>query len=147
MKHLQDYIIEQAQVNEGASSKSITFDFTDLENGKETIDSLKDKEGVTVDGDKLTVEITSDNVDKLGTVQDILQQFCQTVRNSQKRSADEQYAQKTVEFEKKIGELNDALDEIANPDDKDDKDGKKEGEDEYGNHPDSRCFKGISYKG
>lgn len=130
MKHLQDYIIEQAQINEGASSKSITFDFTDLENGKETIDSLKDKEGVTVDGDKLTVEITSDNVDKLGTVQDILQQFCQTVRNSQKRSADEQYAQKTVEFEKKIGELNDALDEIANPDDKDDKDGKKEGEDE-----------------
>lgn len=130
MKHLQDYIIEQAQVNEGASSKSITFDFTDLENGKETIDSLKDKEGVTVDGDKLTVEITSDNVDKLGAVQDILQQFCQTVRNSQKRSADEQYAQKTVEFEKKIGELNDALDEIANPDDKDDKDGKKEGEDE-----------------
>lgn len=130
MKHLQDYIIEQAQVNEGASSKSITFDFTDLENGKETIDSLKDKEGVTVDGDKLTVEITSDNVDKLDTVQDILQQFCQTVRNSQKRSADEQYAQKTVEFEKKIGELNDALDEIANPDGKDDKDGKKEGEDE-----------------
>ena len=130
MKHLQDYIIEQAQINEGASSKSITFDFTDLENGKETIDSLKDKEGVTVDGDKLTVEITSDNVDKLGTVQDILQQFCQTVRNSQKRSADEQYAQKTVEFEKKIGELNDALDEIANPDDKDDKGGKKEGEDE-----------------
>lgn len=130
MKHLQDYIIEQAQVNEGVSSKSITFDFTDLENGKETIDSLKDKEGVTVDGDKLTVEITSDNVDKLGTVQDILQQFCQSVRNSQKRSADEQYAQKTVEFEKKIGELNDALDEIANPDDKDDKDGKKEGEDE-----------------
>lgn len=130
MKHLQDYIIEQAQVNEGASSKSITFDFTDLENGKETIDSLKDKEGVTADGDKLTVEITSDNVDKLGTVQDILQQFCQTVRNSQKRSADEQYAQKTVEFEKKIGELNDALDEIANPDDNDDKGGKKEGEDE-----------------
>ncbi len=130
MKHLQDYIIEQAQVNEGASSKSITFDFTDLENGKETIDSLKDKEGVTVDGDKLTVEITSDNVDKLGTVQDILQQFCQTVRNSQKRSADEQYAQKTVEFEKKIGELNDTLDEIANPDGKDNKDGKKEGEDE-----------------
>ena len=130
MKHLQDYIIEQAQVNEGTSSKSITFDFTDLENGKETIDSLKDKEGVTADGDKLTVEITSDNVDKLGTVQDILQQFCQTVRNSQKRSADEQYAQKTVEVEKKIGELNDALDEIANPDDKDDKNGKKEGEDE-----------------
>ena len=70
-----------------------------------------------------------DTVDKLDTVQDILQQFCQTVRNSQKRSSDEQYAQKTVEFEKKVGELNDALDEIANPDD-DKKEEKKEGEDE-----------------
>ena len=127
MKHLQDYIIEQAQVNEAAASKSITFDFTDLENAKETIDSLKEKEGVTVDGDKLTVEVTADNVDKLDTVQDILQQYSDTLRNSQKRSSDEQYAQKTVSFEKKVGELNDALDEIANPDTKG---GKKEGEDE-----------------
>ena len=130
MKHLQDYIIEQAQVNEGATSKSVTFDFTDLEIGKETIESLKDKEGVEVDGDKLTVTVSSDTVDKLDTVQDILQQFCQTIRNSQKRSSDEQYAQKTVEFEKKVGELNDALDEIANPDDDDKKGEKKEGEDE-----------------
>ena len=118
MKHLQDYIIEQAQVNEGASSKTITFNFKDLENGKETIESLKDKEGVTAEEDKITVEVTSDNVDKLGTVQDILQQFCDKIRNSQKRSSDEQYAQKTVEFEKKVGELNDAIDEIKNPDDK-----------------------------
>ena len=130
MKHLQDYIIEQAQVNEGALSKSITFNFKDLENGQETIDSLKDKEGVTVDGESLTVAVTADNVDKLDTVQDILQQFCDKVRNSQKRSSDEQYAQKTVEFEKKVGELNDAIDEIKNPDDNSDKGEKKEGEDE-----------------
>jgi len=126
MKHLQDYIIEQVQVNEGATSKSVTFDFTDLENGKETIESLKDKEGVEVDGDKLTVTVNSDTVDKLDTVQDILQQFCQTIRNSQKRSSDEQYAQKTVDFEKKVGELNDAIDEIKNPDDT----GEKGNEDE-----------------
>ena len=126
MKHLQDYIVEQAQVNEGASSKSITFDFKDLENGKETIESLKDKEGVAVDGDKLTVTVNSDTVDKLDTVQDTLQQFCETIRNSQKRSSDEQYAQKTVEFEKKVGELNDAIDEIKNPDDT----GEKGNEDE-----------------
>lgn len=121
MKHLQDYIIEQAQVNEGASSKTITFNFADLENGKETIESLKDKEGVEAEEDKLTVTVSSDTVDKLDTVQDILQQFCHTIRNSSKRSSDEQYAQKTVEFEKKIGELNDAIDEIKNPDDADEK--------------------------
>ena len=119
MKRLQDYIIEQAQVNEGASSKSITFDFKDLENGKETIESLKDKEGVEVEEDKLIVTVSSDTVDKLDTVQDILQQFCETIRNSQKRSSDEQYAQKTVKFADKVNELNDAIDEIKNPEEDD----------------------------
>ena len=132
MKHLQDYIIEAAEVkvNEGAESKSVVFDFTDLENAEDTLKSLEGKDGVTIEDNKLTLEITKDNVDKLETVQDILQQFCQTIRNSQKRSSDEQYAQKTVAFEKKVGEMNDAIDAIANPDDNDDKGGKKEGEDE-----------------
>ena len=132
MKHLQDYIIEAAEVkvNEGAESKSVVFDFTDLENAEDTLKSLEGKDGVTIEDNKLTLEITKDNVDKLETVQDILQQFCQTIRNSQKRSSDEQYAQKTVAFEKKVGEMNDAIDAIKNPDDNDDKDDKKEGEDE-----------------
>ena len=131
MKHLQDYIIEAAEVkvNESAESKSVVFDFTDLENAEDTLKSLEGKDGVTIEDNKLTLEITKDNVDKLETVQDILQQFCQTIRNSQKRSSDEQYAQKTVAFEKKVGEMNDAIDAIQNPDDND-KDGKKEGEDE-----------------
>lgn len=123
MKHLQDYIVEQVEVkvDEGATSKSITFDFTDLENAEETLKSLEGKEGVSIDDKKLTLEITPDNVSSLGTVQDILQQYCQTIRSSQKRSSDEQYAQKTASFEKKIGEMNDAIDEIENPDDDSDK--------------------------
>jgi len=124
MKHLQDYIVEQVEVkeevNEAATTgKTITFNFKDLENAKETLDSLKDKEGVTIEDDKLTLEVTAENVDKLDTVQDILQQFCQTIRKSQKVSSDEQYAQKTVSFEKKIGEMNDAIDEIKNPEEDD----------------------------
>lgn len=136
MKHLQDYIIEAAEVkvNEGAESKSVVFDFTDLENAEDTLKSLEGKDGVTIEDNKLTLEITKDNVDKLETVQDILQQFCQSIRKSQKRSSDEQYAQKTIAFEKKVGEMNDAIDAIQNPDDNDnkgdDKGEKKEGEDE-----------------
>ena len=130
MKHLQDFINEAVDINEAAAtSKSITFDFTDLENAEETLKSLEGKDGVSIEENKLTLEITPDNVDKIGTVQDILQQFCQTVRNSQKRSSDEQYAQKTIAFEKKIGEMNDAIDAIKNPEEKGEKkDDKKEGE-------------------
>lgn len=134
MKHLQDYINEAVEIKEAATSKSVTFDFKDLENGEETIKSLEGQEGVTIEDNKVTVEITADNVDKLDTVQDILQQFCQTIRSSQKRSSDEQYAQKTVSFEKKVGEMNDAIDEINSSDEEDNKkteeDDKKTEEDD-----------------
>ena len=68
-----------------------------------------------IEENKLTLTITSENVDKLDTVQDILQQFCSTIRNSSKRTNNEEYAQKTVNFEKKVKEMNDAIDEIKNP--------------------------------
>ena len=116
MKHLQDYIVESSKINEGeTTSKTVTFDFTDLENAEDTLKSLEEKEGVSIEENKLTLTITSENVDKLYTVQDILQQYSDTLRNSSKRSSDEQYAQKTVAFEKKIKEMNDAIDEIKNP--------------------------------
>ena len=120
MKHLQDYINEAVKINEAMESKTITFDFTDLENAEETIKSLDGHEGISIDGQKVTLSITKNNVDNIETIQDILQQYCQTIRNSQKVSSDEQYAQKTVSFEKKIGEMNDAIDEISSTDDDDD---------------------------
>ena len=127
MKHLQEYINEAVKINEGIESKTITFDFTDLENGEETVKSLDGQTGISVDGLKVTLSITKDNVDSIGTAQDILQQYCSTIRRSQKVSSNEQYAQKTVSFEKKVGEMNDAIDEITNPDDEEeDNDDSKE---------------------
>lgn len=120
MKTLQEYLIESTNVFEGDDSKTVTFDFTDLENAEETINSLKDKEGVSVDDNKVTITITSDNVDNLGSVQDILQQYCSTIRSSSKRSSNEQYAQKTKSFEESVGEMNDIIDEIQNPEEDDD---------------------------
>lgn len=117
MKDLKDFITES--IKEGQDSASITFDFANLENGEETLDSLKDREGCEVDGTKLTVNITKDNCEKLDTVQDILQQFVETIRNSSKRTNDEQYAQITKSFQEKVGEFNDKLDEIQNGDDED----------------------------
>ena len=116
MKTLKNFIIESTYIKESESSKTITFNFKDLENAKETIESLKDRDGVEISDDNVTVTVTADNVSKLESVQDILQQYCQTIRSSQKRSSDEQYAQKTKSFETKVGELNDAIDEIENPD-------------------------------
>ena len=48
MKSLQTFINERVEIFEAEGSKTITFDFTDLENGEETLKSLE--ENLTNDG-------------------------------------------------------------------------------------------------
>ena len=114
MKSLQEFISEAITVIEASEeSKSFTFDFTDMENGEDIVKSLADREGVTVDGNKVTVEIKKGT--NVTNAQDILQQSIQTLRKSQKSINDETYAQKTAKLEKTLGEMNDFIDKVENP--------------------------------
>ncbi len=129
MKSLTDFITERAHLNESSSSKTITFNFKGLENEEETLKSLEEQSYCTVDDKKLTITVSADNYDKLDTVQDILQQYADTLMKSEQRAAHEDYAQKTRSFANKVNELNDAIDEFANPEEpEEDKDEKKEDE-------------------
>jgi len=123
MKSLQEYVNEH--INEAQeASKDFVFNFADIENGEETVKSLENRENVTIEDQKVTVNIKKDaNID---TVQDILQQAIQAARKSQKSINDEQYAQKTAKLEKTLGEMNDFIDEVNNPED--DEANKKEEE-------------------
>ena len=123
MKNLQDYINEK--LNESnEESKDFVFNFEGIENGEETVNSLNNREHVTIDGNKVTVTIKKDiNID---TVQDILQQAIQVARKSQKSINDEQYAQKTAKLEKTLGSMNDYIDQVNNPEDNDKKENKEE---------------------
>ena len=114
MKHLQEFISEAINVIEASEeSKSFTFDFTDLENAEDIVKSLENREGVTVDGTKVSVEIKKGA--NVTNVQDILQQSIQTLRKSQKSINDETYGQKTAKLEKTLGEMNDFIDKVENP--------------------------------
>ena len=123
MKSLQEYVNEH--INEAQEdSKDFVFNFEGIENGEDTVKSLENRENVTVEDQKVTVTIKKDvNID---TVQDILQQAIQTVRKSQKSINDEQYAQKTAKLEKTLGEMNNFIDEVNNPEDAEE--GKKKEE-------------------
>ena len=114
MKSLQEYVNEH--INEAQEdSKDFTFNFDGIENGEETVKSLENRENVTIEDQKVTVTIKKDvNID---TVQDILQQAIQTARKNQKSINDEQYAQKTAKLEKTLGEMNDFIDKVNNPED------------------------------
>ena len=127
MKNLSEYLQEKLQVTEAQEeSKDFTFNFEGIENGEETVKSLDNREHVTVDGNKVTVTIKKDiNID---TVQDILQQAIQTMRKSQKSINDEQYAQKTAKLEKTLGEMNDFIDKVNNPEENKPEENQKEEE-------------------
>lgn len=118
MKSLQEYVNEH--INEAQeASKDFVFNFADIENGEETVKSLENRQNVTIEDQKVTVNIKKDvNID---TVQDILQQAIQAARKSQKSINDEQYAQKTAKLEKTLGEMNDFIDEVNNPEDEEKK--------------------------
>ena len=123
MKNLKEYINEK--LNESnEESKDFVFNFEGIENGEETVNSLNNREHVTVDGNKVTVTIKKDiNID---TVQDILQQAIQVARKSQKSINDEQYAQKTAKLEKTLVAMNEFIDQANNPEDNDKKENKEE---------------------
>ena len=114
MKRLQEFISEAIEVVEASEeSKSFTFDFTDLENAEDIVKSLENREGVTIDGSKVSIEIKKGA--NITNVQDILQQSIQTLRKSQKSINDETYGQKTAKLEKTLGEMNDFIDKVENP--------------------------------
>jgi hypothetical protein len=114
MKRLQEFISEAIKVVEASEeSKSFTFDFSDMENAEDIVKSLENREGVTIDGNKVSVEIKKGA--NITNVQDILQQSIQTLRKSQKSVNDETYAQKTAKLEKTLGEMNDFIDKVENP--------------------------------
>ena len=110
MKHLQEFINEQI---EDSCKKSITFDFTDLEDGEDTLKSFEDKENCEVKDNKLTVSVCN----KLDSVQDILQQYGDKLRRSSKATNDESYAKKVKKFNSKVEELNNAIEEMNSDDD------------------------------
>lgn len=116
MKSLTQFIKEhQSKLYESDESTTITLDLAELENAEETLKSLGEKEGCSVDGEKVTVTVSKDDIDKAESVKDALQKYVETLKGSTKRSSDEQYAQKIKAFEDKVSELASKIDEIKNP--------------------------------
>ena len=123
MKTLKDYILESAGEKnvdskeevknaEPVENLKIKFSFKDLEGGEEVkknIVELSQKNGLTIENDEENVSIEFDfapnNLEAAKDVIDMLSKFTSEIRSSSKRSSDEQYAQKTKQFEDKLNKV------------------------------------------
>lgn len=117
MKTLVEYIKEacdeQSQV---ASSKTVSFNFTGLDNAEDTLKSVQTKAeelgiDVEVEENKLKVSLKKDNVDDAEGLFELLQDFIHARRNDQKVASDEAYAQKVHSFEDHLNDWRDYVDD------------------------------------
>ena len=129
MKSLIEYI------KESRDQASIKFNFDGMDNADEILKKFESIQSASVN-DKEVEVMNNANVDELKKVYDILKEYSDGERNGSHRTNDEQYAQKTIKFEKKVNELKKMIDNIEAPDDNkaedlksdDKKDDKKEEE-------------------
>ena len=110
MKSLIEYI------KESRDQASIKFNFDGMDNADEILKKFESIQSASVN-DKEVKVMNNANVDELKKVYDILKEYSDGERNGSHRTNDEQYAQKTIKFEKKINELKKMIDNIEAPDD------------------------------
>ena len=111
MKSLIEYI------KESRDQASIKFNFDGMDNADEILKKFESIQSASVN-DKEVEVMNNANVDELKEVYDILKKYSDGERNGSHRTNDEQYAQKTIKFEKKVNELKEMIDNIEAPDDK-----------------------------
>ena len=111
MKSLIEYI------KESRDQASIKFNFDGMDNADEILKKFESIQTASVNDKEVEVMINA-NVDELKEVYDILKEYSDGERNGSHRTNDEQYAQKTIKFEKKVNELKEMIDNIETPDDK-----------------------------
>ena len=111
MKSLIEYI------KESRDQASIKFNFDGMDNADEILKKFESIQSASVN-DKEVEVMNNANVDELKKVYDILKEYSDGERSGSHRTNDEQYAQKTIKFEKKVNELKEMIDNIEAPDDK-----------------------------
>lgn len=111
MKSLREYIKESRETG------SIKFNFDGMDNADEILKKFETIQSASVN-DKEVEVMNNANVDELKEVYDILKKYSDGERNGSHRTNDEQYAQKTIQFEKKVNELKEMIDNVETPDDK-----------------------------
>ena len=111
MKSLIEYI------KESRDQASIKFNFDGMDNADEILKKFESIQTASVNDKEVEVMINA-NVDELKKVYDILKEYSDGERSGSHRTNNEQYAQRTIKFEKKVNELKEMIDNIETPDDK-----------------------------
>ena len=114
MKTLKEFILESS--DKKPMSKTIILDFEQFDDGKEKLEEIianhNSLDFVTVEDNKMTITVTDTNINDVNELYNDLKAYCAALKNSPKRSSDEQYAQKIKKFTELVNSIENFKNEI-----------------------------------
>lgn len=101
-------------------TKTVVFDFTDINGASDLAKALDGETGITIDGTKIKVAATKDNANDLSDVLDTIKKTYSAAKKTEKTTNSETFSAKIKKIGKGLSALYNYIDDITGDDDTDD---------------------------
>ena len=100
-------------------TKTVVFDFTDINGASDLAKALDGETGITIDGTKIKVAATKDNANDLSDVLDTIKKTYSAAKKTEKTTNSETFSAKIKKIGKGLSALYNYIDDITGDDDTD----------------------------
>ena len=100
-------------------TKTVVFDFTDINGASDLAKALDGETGITIDGTKIKVAATKDNANDLSDVLDTIKKTYSAAKKTEKTTNSETFSAKIKKIGKGLSALYNYIDDITGGDDTD----------------------------
>ena len=100
-------------------TKTVVFDFTDINGASDLAKTLDGETGITIDGTKIKVAATKDNANDLSDVLDTIKKTYSAAKKTEKTTNSETFSAKIKKIGKGLSALYNYIDDITGDDDTD----------------------------
>lgn len=100
-------------------TKTVVFDFTDINGASDLAKALDGETGITIDGTKIKVAATKDNANDLSDVLDTIKKTYSAAKKIEKTTNSETFSAKIKKIGKGLSALYNYIDDITGDDDTD----------------------------
>lgn len=111
--------IKKEHTETSEDTKTVVFDFTDINGASDLAKSLDGETGITIDGTKIKVAATKDNANDLSDVLDTIKKTYSAAKKTEKTTNSETFSAKIKKIGKGLSALYNYIDDITGDDDTD----------------------------
>ena len=111
--------IKKEHTETSEDTKTVIFNFTDINGASDLAKALDGETGITIDGTKIKVAATKDNANDLSDVLDTIKKTYSAAKKTEKTTNSETFSAKIKKIGKGLSALYNYIDDITGDDDTD----------------------------